>query len=206
MQRSPRRVLAGALLPAALLLAGCGDAPWQEAGGSASPTATPTRTATPSPSATPVKAPAKNDLSQGVARRTLKAGGIELKATYYSSLPMPKWTPEASKPLTLSLTAGFPGGYKQDIFLSDLSVRMDVTGAEGALTAPAPIEDHADVAPGYLIKKPNAYGNVFTVPALPDDARSVALTFTYQLLAPANPKSKVYSKQVATDTVTVAIA
>ena len=43
------------------------------------------------------------------------------------------------------------------------------------------------------------------MPAVPDGAQSVTLTFTYQLLAPSKPKSKIYSKQVTTDTVTVAI-
>ena len=45
-----------------------------------------------------------------------------------------------------------------------------------------------------------------TVPALPADAESVTLTFSYQLLAPNKPKSKVYTKQVATDSITVAIS
>ena len=84
-------------------------------------------------------------------------------------------------------------------------VRIDVAGPDGPLTPPSPIVDQATVSPGYLIKKPNSYGNVFTVPEVPEGAQSVTLTFTYQLLAPDKPKSKVYTKQVATDTVTVAI-
>ena len=151
------------------------------------------------------RAKVKNDLSRGVAKHTLDAGAIELKTVYYSNMPMAQWTPEANKPLTLSLTADFPEGYKQDIYLAEVDVRMDVTGPDGPLAAPAPIVDQATVSPGYLIKKPNSYGNVFTVPAVPEDAQSVTLTFTYQLLAPSKPKSKTYSKQVTTDTVTVAI-
>ena len=205
-----QRQLSAVAASAALLLAaaGCSTPPWEEAAAQAAQaapvtTATPTAPVTPTPP--PTRAPVKNDLSKGVAKHRLDAGAIELKTVYYSTMPMTQWTPQASKPLTLSLTAGFPGGYKQDIYLAEVDVRMDVTGPDGPLAPPAPIVDEATVSPGYLIKKPNSYGNVFTVPALPEGAQSVTLTFTYQLLAPSKPKSKTYSKQVATDTVTVAI-
>jgi hypothetical protein len=201
-----RRPFCAAAAAAALLLAaGCSTPPWQEAAASASPVAVPTPVETVLPTPTPTKARVKNDLSRGVAKHTLAAGAIELKTVYYSNMPMAQWTPEANKPLTLSLTADFPEGYKQDIYLAEVDVRMDVTGPDGPLASPSPIVDQATVSPGYLIKKPNSYGNVFTVPTLPEGAQSVTLTFTYQLLAPSKPKSKTYSKQVCTDTVTVAI-
>jgi len=202
-----RRPLTAAAAAAALLLAaGCSTPPWEEAAASASPTAVPTPTETVVPTPAPTRAKVKNDLSRGVAKHTLDAGAIELKTVYYSTMPMAQWTPTASKPLTLSLTAKFPGGYKQDIYLAEVDVRIDVAGPDGPLTPPSPIVDQATVSPGYLIKKPNSYGNVFTVPEVPAGAQSVTLTFTYQLLAPDKPKSKVYTKQVATDTVTVAVA
>jgi hypothetical protein len=201
-----RRALSAVAMTGALLLAaGCSTPPWEAAEATASPTAVPTPTETVLPTPTPTRARTKNDLSKGVAKHTLDAGAIELKAVYYSTMPMAQWTPAANKPLTLSLTAKFPGGYKQDIYLAEVDVRIDVAGADGPLTPPSPIVDSATVSPGYLIKKPNSYGNVFTVPAIPDGAQSVTLTFTYQLLAPDKPKSKVYTKQVATDAVTVAI-
>ncbi|GAB2585713.1 hypothetical protein [Microlunatus antarcticus] len=200
-----RRPLSAAAAAAALLVAaGCSTPPWEAASTTATPVAVPTpEVVTPAPA--PVRAKVKNDLSRGVAKHTLDAGAIELKTVYYSNMPMAQWTPEANKPLTLSLTADFPEGYKQDIYLAEVDVRIDVTGPDGPLASPAPIVDQATVSPGYLIKKPNSYGNVFTVPAVPEGAQSVTLTFTYQLLAPSKPKSKTYSKQVTTDTVTVAI-
>ena len=202
-----RRPLTAVAAAAALLLAaGCSTPPWEEAAATASPTVAPSPSETVLPTPTPTRARIKNDLSKGVAKRTLDAGAIELKTVYYSTMPMAQWTAQANKPLTLSLTAGFPGGYKQDIYLAEVDVRIDVIGPDGPLASPSPIVDEATISPGYLIKKPNSYGNVFTVPAIPDGAQSVSLTFTYQLLAPSKPKSKVYTKQVATDTVTVAIA
>jgi hypothetical protein len=200
-----RPLTAVAAAAAVLVAAGCSTPPWEAARASASPTPVPSAVEVEAPAHTPVRAKVKNDLSRGVAKHTLDAGAIELKTVYYSNMPMAQWTPQANKPLTLSLTADFPEGYKQDIYLAEVDVRMDVAGPDGPLAAPTPVVDSATVSPGYLIKKPNSYGNVFTVPAVPADAQSVTLTFTYQLLAPSKPRSKTYSKQVTTDTVTVAI-
>ncbi len=85
-------------------------------------------------------------------------------------------------------------------------VRIDVAGANGALAAPDPLNDEAGVSPGYLIKAPNAYGGIFSIPNLSADATAVTLNVTYDLLAPSTPKSKIYAKQSASDTLVIALA
>lgn len=196
------------LVVVALTSAGCGTPPWKEAGTAASPAATSSVSPTPSPTATPSKAGAvqRNDLIKGSVKRKLGAGGMALTINYYSTLSLAKWTPAATKPLTLSASAKFNDGAKQDIFLRNVVMRIDVAGAKGPLAAPDPLKDEAGVSPGYLIKAPNAYGGIFTLPALPDDATSVTLNITYELLAPSTPKSKVYSKSSANDTLVIALA
>lgn len=129
-----------------------------------------------------------------------------LETTYYSTLPLQKWTPEASKPLTVSVSGRFPDGSKQDIFLSDVEVRIDVTGPDGPLPGPEPLTDQASVSPGYLIRSPSAYGQVFTIPALPGQARAVTLNITYRLLAPTAPQATTYFKQSTNDTLSLALA
>lgn len=200
-----RSFLLGAVLTAVLLITGCGAPPWQQ-GAPASPAtdhaSTPTRSSTPaSPSPTLVQ----NDLAKGSLKHRLTAGGIALEATYYSTLSLQKWTPQASKPLTVSVSARFPDGSKQDIFLSDVEVRIDVLGLDGPLPGPEPLTDQASVSPGYLIRSPNAYGQVFTIPALPVQARAVRLNITYRLLAPTAPKAKTYFKQSTNDTLTLTL-
>lgn len=189
-----------------LLSAGCGEPPWKQADPAA--TATPdTTTASPTPTPSASKSAAvRNDLSKGSLKRKLTAGGISLAVNYYSTLSLDKWTPAATKPLTVAASGSFPDGSKQDIYLSNVQVRIDVAGSEGALEGPEPLVDQATVSPGYLIKSPSAYGEIFTIPSLPEQARSVTLNITYQLLAPTAPKSKTFFKQSTNDTITIALA
>jgi hypothetical protein len=196
-RRRPRLLAALLLLP---LLGACGSPPWdQEAASAASPSAS----ASPSPSPSAPKV--KNDLAKGSVKRQLAAGGVTLSVNYFSTLSMQRWTPEATKPLSLGVSGSFGDGSKQDIFLSTVTANIDVQGAEGPLAAPEPLADQADVAPGYLIKSPSSYSQVFTLPALPPAARSVTLNLTYELLAQSAPKSKTYLKQSASDTLVIAL-
>jgi hypothetical protein len=147
-----------------------------------------------------------NDLSRGSLKRTLGAGGVKLSVVYYSTLSMADWTPAATKPLTLSLVADFVDGSTQNIYLTEARLAIDVAGDDGPLAPLKPIVDQASVKPGYLVKAPTSYGQVFTVPALPSGARAVTVNFTYELLVQSAPKSKEFSRQSAADTVTIALA
>ncbi len=189
----------------AVLLAGCGVPPWEQSGpASPGPTGvSPTPSAPPSPS---VSAPdVRNDLAKGSLKRRLTAGGVALEVTYYSTLSLQQWTPAASKPLTVSVSGRFPNGSKQDIFLGEVEVRVDVTGPAGPLPGPEPLTDQASVSPGYLIRSPNAYSQVFTIPALPEQAQALTLNVTYQVLAPTAPGAKTFSKQSTNDSLTIAL-
>lgn len=189
-----------ALLMTALLLAGCGSPPWEEGAGS---TASPVASASPTPSA--AEPEAQNDLAEGSAKRKLAAGGVNLAVTYFSTLDMGRWTPSATKPLSLGLSGSFADGSKQDIFLSQVTAAVDVAGPAGPLPAAEPLVDQADVAPGYLVTSPSSYSQVFTVPALPPEATTLTLNLTYELLAQSAPKSKTYLKQSASDTLVIAL-
>ncbi len=193
--------------------AGCGTPPWQEAGPTPASTSsvTPPRTSTPAPSATPTSkssvtaANGRNDLSSGSAKRTMEAGGVRLSVNYWSELAMNDWTAEASKTLNLSASSVFIDGYEQNIFLGKITVTMAVSGPDGPLKAPDPLVDTASITPGYLIKKPNSYGQIFTIPALAKGANSIALTLTYELLVQTAPKAKTYAKQTASNDLVISI-
>lgn len=208
MSPRPTSRLAALALVTSLLggsLSGCGTAPWDEGEQEAAPAASATASASPSASPTPTKPPV-NDLARGSAERTLTAGGVEVAVTYYSELSLDRWTPEATKPLNLSLSASFPDGSEQDIYLRTVEARVDVAGADGPLPGAEPVIDQAQVEPGYLVTDPSSYSEVLNVPAVDPAARAVTLNLTYELLAQSAPKSKRYLKQTASDTLRIALA
>jgi len=190
------------LLAASLLagLAGCSEAPFLSG--------QPTESSTPVPEATD---PGEveiiiNDLSTGSAMHELEAGAIGLNVVYYSDLTMDKWTAEANKPVTLSLKADLGKDQGQKIYLSRVTATTAVAGPNGALAAPEPSVDSATVSPGYYVKNPYSYSTTFILPAVDPAATSVTLSITYELLLQTTKTSKSYSKQTASDTLTIAIA
>ena len=218
--RTQRLGLAAALT-AALLLSACGTPPWEveeegstgasessDATGSSSaaPSATPSdgagASATPSPAPTLVQI--VNDLASGSAQRTLTAGAASLTATYWSDLDMGSWTPDASKPVSLSLVATLDGD--APIYLSRLHVVSIVRDETGTLVTELPqIADDARVTPGYAIGDPFSYSTTILVSPLDESARSVELTFSYEVLIATDAKGDAFAKQTAVDTLTVAI-
>jgi hypothetical protein len=206
-----------------LLLTGCGTPPWEmeqesespssESSTSESPSEDPsaseTESASPSPSATPTEAPTLvqivNDLASGSTVRTLTAGASTLTVNYWSDLSMADWTPDASKPVSLSLTA--EANEDAPAFLARLQVTSVARDEMGALVQQTPdVVDDASVQPGYTIEDPYSYSTTIVVPPLPATARSVELTFSYEILVATTPDAEAFSKQTATDKITVAIA
>ncbi|PWD51563.1 hypothetical protein C8046_13840 [Serinibacter arcticus] len=145
-----------------------------------------------------------NDLASGSTERTLTAGSATLTVTYWSELDMSQWTPDASKPVSLSLTATSAEG--NPLFLSRLQVVSSARDGAGELVESLPdLVDDATVSPGYTIEDPYSYSTTVLVPALPAEARSVQLTFSYEVLVATDDDAETFSKQTATDTVTVAV-
>ena len=181
-------------------ISGCSEAPFlagQE-----------TATSTPTPSVT-APAPVEvitNDLATGSTIRELEAGNIALSVTYYSTLSMDKWVAGAAKPVSFSMTASLNSDRGEKVYLSRVSLTPTVTGPDGALPAPAALVDSATVTPGYYLKDPYSYSQTFVVPAVDANATSVTLSLNYELLLQTTKTSKTYSKQSASDTLTIAIA
>jgi hypothetical protein len=195
----------------ALVCAGCGTPPWQQqavpGATSTTPSAARSTTTRPKPAPTPSARPTTvvNDLATGSARHKIEAGGVRLTINYWSTLPLDEWTAGVSKPLNLSASAKFIDGSKQNIFLSQVTVTIDVAGPTGPLTSPAALVDTASLAPGYLVKSPSSYGQVFTIGSLAATASSVNLALTYEMLAQTAPRSKTYAKQTASDTLVIPV-
>ena len=187
-------VLGGLLAASALLLSGCGAAPFAD-GAAETPTAT---------------APAEivsitNDLAAGSTRRELTAGDIALSVDYWSDLSMDRWTPGAGKPLSLSLSAALGTDQGQSVYLSKVTVVASVTGPDGTLPAPEPIVDASTIPLGYLVKSPYSYSQSYVLPAVDPAATEIVLNIKYELLLQTTPTSAEYAKQTALDTLTIAL-
>ena len=187
--------VAGVALSAALMLAGCGTAPFLAE-----------TTPTPAPTSSGEITSIENDLASGSTQRTLSAGNISLAVNYWSDLAMDQWTASANKPLNLSFVATLAGDEGQRVFLSKVTVVAAVTGPDGSLPAPASLVDQANVTPGYQVKAPYSYSQSFVLPSLDPAATSISLAITYELLLQTTPTSAEYAKQTATDLLTIAIA
>ncbi|MGO1317810.1 MAG: hypothetical protein ACTMIR_12365 [Cellulomonadaceae bacterium] len=202
-----RPLLAGAVVA---VLGACGTPPWEQESpslpGSPSPTVTSTEPGTASPSATPTEiVQVVNDLASGSAARTLTAGAAQLDVTYWSDLDMGAWTADAVKPVSLSVSASIAD--ELPVYLARLHVSTTVRDAQGTpLPAPADFVDDASVQPGYAMQDPYSYATTVNLPVLDEQAASVELTFTYEVLIATTPTADSYAKQSATDTLTVAIA
>lgn len=193
--------LTAALLIAGLTAAGCSTPPWEQ-GASPSPSGA-KATTSPSASATPTPTPAaaENDLAKGSLKRTLSAGAAEVKVTYWSTLDLQQWAPEVPKPLNVVASATLDGGAKgQNVYLSAVRVTSTATGEDGIPKVLDPVEDTAEVKPGYLITKPSSYQQVFTLPAASAGSTAMQITITYELLIQSAPDSKTYLRQATSDT------
>lgn len=212
----------GVALGLTLILTGCGQAPWlaDTASGPANVTlATPspaassypanstrTRTRT-SPTPTPAAtiAVVVNDLATGSTSRTLTAGDVSLAVNYWSTLRIDQWTAAANKPVNFSIIGSLGTDSGQKIYISKVTVAAAVNGPDGTLPAPPAFTDQASVSPGYDMKTPQSYGQVVLLPPVDAAATSITLSFTYELLVQTSVKTPTYSKQTATDQLTVAL-
>ena len=142
----------------------------------------------------------QNDLSKGSLKRTLTAGAAELKVTYWSTLDLQQWSPGVPKPLNVVASATLDGGAKgQNVYLSAVKVATTAYGADGTPQVLDPVEDTADVKPGYLITSPSSFQQVFSLPAAADGSTAVQITVTYELLIQSAPDSKTYLRQATSD-------
>lgn len=199
MTRTRRPVVASAIVSAALLLAGCGPAPWNQGGATSEPTPTQTQSSAPAPT------PVPNDLSTGSTQRQLTAGAVTATIDYWSPLSMDRWTTGALKPISLSMETTVSPDDGQRVYLQSAAM-VAVPG--NATTDFEPLDaqtDQATVSPGYLVLSPYSYSQTFNIADVPAQATFVTVQFTYDFLVQTTPTSEEYAKQTASDTLTVAL-
>ncbi|WP_404443885.1 hypothetical protein LG315_10660 [Microbacterium marinum] len=189
-RRSTRLAIASAAMLGAIVLAGCGPSPWALQ----SPEPTVTDVAG-SAAPTDVAPPVENDLSGGSTERQVTAGAVTATIDYWSTLRMDKRTPNAVKPVSLSMITKVKPNDGQKVYLQ-----------KATMLAPQVDESSLNGTPGYLVLSPYSYSQTFNVGQVPAEATYVTVQFTFDYLVQTTPKSKEYAKQTASDTLTIAIA
>jgi hypothetical protein len=157
-------------------------------------------TSSSSPEATSVPTAGRNDLKTKRLDRRFRAGSIRITVTYTTSETFDRWRPGVPEPLNITMTARGAGGQK--VYLSRLTIYMDISDDTGPLGGPEPIVDSADnagISPGFLVTTPNTYNQVFVLPPLPDGARTLVLSLRYEILLLQGPHD--YVKRAATDSI-----
>lgn len=193
--RSARRVTSfwGAAC-VSLLLVGCGPAPW-----------TVDKPAPDEVESIAVLPPVPNDLSSGSTERELQAGAVAAEVQYWSTLSMERWAASAVKPVSISMATTVTPNDGQRVYLQRATMLAIPANSTEVFAPLDPQVDAAAVTPGYLVLSPYSYSQTFNVGPLTDEATFVTLQFTYDFLVQSTPTSNEYSKQTATDTLTVAI-
>lgn len=223
-----RRGMIVGSVAAAVLLSGCGVPPWEKdavpaanpapglpslpglpsfpsppetpAAPSPTPTATP-----PAPLVAPAPRPTRtppmvvDDLADGSSHRQFRAGALVVTADYWSTRGKAEWTPQAVKPLTLSVSADGSG----DIKLTALTVQVERLTVDGwvAVAPDAITQPVVSDAPG--VKAPASAGATVVIGAVEEDSSALRYTLSYTLTS----SSKYNSFQaVGNDTLTVGLA
>jgi hypothetical protein len=197
----------GAVVVAVVLLSSCAALGLKPKSGQSStsaasqpaPSSTVPRSSS-SPDATSEPTAGRNDLKSKRLDRTFRAGSIRITVAYTTSQTFDRWKTGVPEPLSITMTARGSGGQK--IYLSRVTIYMDISDDTGPLGGPDPIIDSADTAgisPGFLVTTPNTYNQVFVLPPLPDGARTLVLSLRYEILLLQG--SRDYVKRAATDTI-----
>ncbi len=175
---------------------------------SADPSASAT-SAVPTPSESPSTPQPRNDLKAGRLTRTLTSGSVVTRVNYSLRNPIEKWSLGVPQPLTVSLTVFGKRGNKvaqtkRKIYLSRVTVYLDVSDANGHLYSPEPLVDKPDITPGFLVTFPTSYTQVFVLPPLQEEADSLSLDIRYELLSlQSSSIPRDFSKRTATDTIVI---
>ena len=124
---------------------------------------------------------------------------------YSTRLAIKDWQPGVPKPVRVTLTAVNGNNRSQNIYLLKATADVTAYGENGFVERSQPVIDAALITPGFLVKSPNTYNQIFNLPAVDDSAARLTIDFTYELVAQVGKGRDPgdYSKQVATDTIVV---
>ncbi|MBP2418576.1 hypothetical protein ACFFOM_17265 [Microlunatus capsulatus] len=196
-----RKVVCAVLLPAVAVLAACSPDPVTVSGAAEASSAT-----TPTARPTPAAAELGVQLEDRPVERSFKSGRLTFSVTYAPTSAVTGWTAEGPKAVEVTVTVNNNADPGQKIYLTRVSLRPGVRGADGDLPGPDAVVDTANLVPGYLVTFPYSYQQTFAVPPVDASAARITLGFKYEFVTLVDPKAKDYTKQTTSDAVQITLA
>ena len=149
----------------------------------------------------------RNDLAKLPLRRSVSEGPLTVNISYGTRLAIKDWQAGVRKPVRVMLTAVNRNNRSQNIYLQRASADVTAYGDNGFVERPESVVDAASIIPGFIVKSPNTYNQIFNLPAVDDSASRLTIDFTYELMIQVSVGKEFadYSKQVATDTIVVPV-
>ncbi len=143
-----------------------------------------------------------DDLAKGPATHQLKAQGVRAEVRY-ARFNAGKIGSGAGTSLRVTVrNARSDKKGKSRLYLSRVVGYTAALYPDGSGTGLDPVEDEADINPGFLISPPATYTQVFNLPDLPNEAAAIGVDFRFEVLV-LEPKSspRDFSKVTLTDEV-----
>ena len=138
-------------------------------------------TPTVSESASPSES-ARNDLKKIPLKRSVKAGPLTARVEYTTALPIKDWRTGVPRPVQVNLTAVNRVNRSQNVYLLRATAEVTAHGDNGFVDRPPPIVDVANIIPGFIVKSPSDYNQIFNLPPVDSSATRLTIEFTYELV------------------------
>jgi hypothetical protein len=207
-----RRIVGAVLLPLVLVGAGCGS-------GTADDAATPPSAATPVPLPAPASdstpsgastgdaspgATAKDDLASGRAQHVIRSSGVTATVAYETTKPGTPWRATDQKPLRVEVKVSRP---KKKVYLNRVTLRFTVYDGTDDNPGPDPLVDtSSNITPGFLVAPPYSYVQAFAIPVVDPSTVRMTIEVKLEFVSLVDAKSKDYTKQTITDSLTTGIS
>lgn len=207
-----RRIVGAVVLPLLLVGAGCGSGAADE--GAAPPTVstpvpapTPAGESVPSGTGTGEASPdtkVKDDLSTGRARHVIRSSGVTATVDYETRKPEVPWTANGDKPLRVEVKVSRP---KRKVYLNRVTLRFLVNDGTGDNPGPDPLVDtSSNITPGFLVAPPYSYVQAFAIPEVDPSTVGMTIQVKLEFVSLVDAKSKDYTKQTVTDSLSTRLS
>lgn len=144
-----------------------------------------------------------DDLSTGRARHVIRSSGVTATVDYETRKPAVPWTAIGDKPLRVEVRVSRPN---RKVYLNRVTLRFTVNDGTGDNPGPdALVDTSSNISPGFLVAPPYSYVQAFALPLVDPSTVRMTIELKLEFVSLVDAKTKDYTKQTVTDTVTTTL-